>query len=213
MASRASVEDVESSPEFERIKQNFRSTLVVPEVPANLPEAQATFQELHIELELFLSQHILKITSLQGLLASNLVRGGRGATSTVVDDPAPPKSRRCTSTSGNLHHADPEVADPVVDVPSHEAGSNLPSRNSSMKVTQVPVDVHVNALQTFLDKHLENIRALQSSMHSNSPEEPRPPPIAPLARDRPLAQDNERNLEGYAQQLSMVVLVVRQVIG
>ncbi|KAJ3508835.1 hypothetical protein NLJ89_g5543 [Agrocybe chaxingu] len=207
MASRASAEDVESSAEFERIKQNFRSTLVAPEVPANLPEAQATFQELQIQLEQFLTQHISKITALQGLLASNLVRGGRGAINTVADDPAPPKSRRGTSTSVHLHPPDAEVVDPIVDVPSHEAGSNLHSRRSSIKDTQIPIDGHVHALQTFLDQHLETIRTLQSSMHSNSPDEPRPSPIVPLTKDRPPVQDSERNLEGYAQQLSMVVLV------
>ena len=96
------MEDLETGAdaEFERIKQNFRSTIMAPDLPgrflndlnvctrvflfshapANFPESQAAFQELQDELQEFLSQHIPKVVSLQELLALNVPIGGGGTT-------------------------------------------------------------------------------------------------------------------------------------
>ena len=104
MTTRDSVEDLESGAvgangqidedsELERIKGNYRTTVIVPELPgtvsflcflprgllirllANYTEMQAAFQELQNELQEFLGHYIPKVTSLQSVLSSNLATG------------------------------------------------------------------------------------------------------------------------------------------
>lgn len=105
MSARNSVEDIESGAngqndaeynkdaELERIKDNYRTTVIVPELPgagslylsqflvtettvlANFPETQVAFQELQNELQEFLGQYIPKVTYLQATLSSNLTNG------------------------------------------------------------------------------------------------------------------------------------------
>jgi len=91
----SSIHDLESGEEFERIKQNFRSTVIAPDVTgecvfcslfggtcrqklniepwslADFPETQDAFEELQFELQEFLTQHISKVSALQGRIASN----------------------------------------------------------------------------------------------------------------------------------------------
>ncbi|PPR05072.1 hypothetical protein CVT24_010259 [Panaeolus cyanescens] len=71
-----SVEDAGSSQvhaaaEYERIKQNFRTTAAAHDAPPPIHDAQLMFQELQRELEEFLTQHMAKVVALRDLLSAH----------------------------------------------------------------------------------------------------------------------------------------------
>ncbi|KIM38022.1 hypothetical protein M413DRAFT_30435 [Hebeloma cylindrosporum] len=155
----SSIHDLESGEEFERIKQNFRSTVIAPDVTADFPETQAAFEELQFELQEFLVQHISKVSALQGRIASNVRATDSSGEARVSQGTVTPisVSRRPSGAESRNSHVVLEGAN------DEKGGAPLP-RRAVLQVAKNPLEIHMAALQTFLAAHLENVRALQSSV-------------------------------------------------
>ncbi|KAF8908493.1 hypothetical protein CPB84DRAFT_1843398 [Gymnopilus junonius] len=174
------VEDLETgdtNAEFERIKQNFRPSLIVTpaERPANLSESQTALQELQTELQQFLRGHLTKVRDLQSFLSVNLASSeSNGAAheshGTVI---SPMMERRTLSVS---NHVDGEPLGPdegeahtISTHANNHAGMELGPNHSLGPVDKaMALDTHAQALHTFLVAHAENIRNLQDALSGSA---------------------------------------------
>ncbi|KAF8157151.1 hypothetical protein B0H34DRAFT_489234 [Crassisporium funariophilum] len=200
--------DLESAAEFERIKQNFRSTMIAPDVPVNMLEAQTAFQGLQYELQEFLTQHITKVRNLQGSI-SNLEPVG-------FKDDAPATVLKVLNVA--TPRSDPESANAVADALSDKAICNqgalpsLPSQRSSINIPRPPLDAHMQSLNGFLIAHMENIRVLQDALRLGGTEVPihsnhsngKAKLMFPITRE---SNEKDRVYDALTSQFNMLVVI------
>ncbi|KAF8957394.1 hypothetical protein BDZ97DRAFT_109412 [Flammula alnicola] len=192
MALRVSViDDTESGKEFERIRQNFTTNVVGPNVPANVTDTQAAFQELQTELHNFLAQYVDKVIALQGRISNNLAANGSNDTAPEGRGIVAPTSDR---TSSRISNTEPQtVAD---DGFSSHAKPYPPTR-----LAKVPVDAHLHDLHAFLNTHLDNIHRLQSLTHS-----PKRLTHSPQEEHGTDSDGNTKKREDFTQRFSILIV-------
>ncbi|KAF9525215.1 hypothetical protein CPB83DRAFT_838330 [Crepidotus variabilis] len=163
---------VTAQEEEERIKENYRPKSVAlpppPEPPEEYLQAQDALEDLQNELQGFLGNYIPKVATLQALVASNVhaapahlgMRGGpflSRATSRII--------RGSMLLHGPEGPGSPETyPDALSDRAVCDQDPAAPSLRHSVYRRKTPVDGHMQALQTFLMTHMENVRTLQTSM-------------------------------------------------
>ena len=147
---------------------------------ANYPESQVAFHELQTELQEFLNQYIPKVASLQVIMSSTFLNGSVHENRSIV---APgslfmflglTKNLKVASRASRMAKASMLIqSSDHENVDSNEDQANLkvqldpdamPSRHSSMNHKKAPINAHMQALQSFLVAHMENILSLQSSL-------------------------------------------------
>lgn len=188
MASPANVEVLESAAEFE---ENFRDTVISADVPANVVEAQATFQDIQHELQEFIFQHLSKIVALQKTISNHV----------HLDSPG----SKIASSDGHETDANPNI---VVDAASDQANCNqgvMPSRHSSANPVRAPLESHLRSLNGFLDAHIENLHALQNSFRSIGGKK-----LVATGIQKPMAAPSDVNdgfYDSLTQQFNMLVVI------
>ncbi|KDR72758.1 hypothetical protein GALMADRAFT_764789 [Galerina marginata CBS 339.88] len=206
MASGPSVEDVEAGDaEFERIKQNFRSTVVAPDVSPNLPETQTAFQELQLELQEFLRDHLNKVKDLQAFLLNNVAPSESNGAAHESHGTVTPRRRTLS-----LHPVDTDPSQPVDEGLSTSTVSHQGiSRSRSVGADKAPLSTHVQALDSFLNAHAENIRMLQSNLQGSTNTKTstygHAPPYKQTLAEPP--NTNEKHFESLNQQFTMLVII------
>ncbi|PPQ78313.1 hypothetical protein CVT25_011684 [Psilocybe cyanescens] len=207
-------EDVESGPEFERLKQNFRSN-AIPDVPFNFTDHQITFQNLQLELQVFLGDHMNKVRNLQDLL-TNEQKG------------APPESNQQVGDRGDLgslslHPPDEDHSylnrrKSSTDAVSHRTLSNqgvkstrnVPVAAGTDPLNKVLLDTHMHALLSFLQAHVSNIRSLQTQLQSSVETKATTNAVVPPTynfKSPAFPEADAKYFDSVSQQFSMLVVI------
>uniref|UniRef100_A0A8H7XQ15 Uncharacterized protein n=1 Tax=Psilocybe cubensis TaxID=181762 RepID=A0A8H7XQ15_PSICU len=213
-------EDIESGPEFERIKQNFRNNSI-PDAPSNFTEHQILFQNLQLELHTFLGEHMNKVKDLQDVLNEQKAypsennrhaaeKGERGSMSLHPPDEDLSSLNRRKSTKST-----DAVSQRTLSNHGVKSTRNTAYVSGHDNINRALLDTYTHALLSFLQAHANNIRTLQTSLQNQVPvKAPSTSASAPLLNSKPppLSAEEVKFYENVNQQFSMLVVIVRDVL-